>query len=1219
MAVIAPSGLGIGTVTPTGFIASWDNGEVYDEIQFRYAPGATLTLTGTDTSKELSTLSENTSYTVDVRGKVGASWSDWCTAVVQLTPLLAPTGLAATNIVDGKTTLSWTNNTANQSHLKLQYSNDGVLYVDLPDIPGYPTSVEVSAAGGGDWYFKVRAFNTYTTNYSEYTSPLLAGYPLPAPTGLLATPLSSTTARADWTDASTGETGFKIETSLDGITYAQIDTVGSGVQTYTLTGLTPGVKVWVRVRAYDGTGDGYYSNVATVTPAGVAVPTNIECSATKNSITVRWVDNSNNEDGFKIYLDGSLNHTTGPNETEYTITGLSAETWYKLEIEAYNSTDSSGLSDDVRVFTSDPPAAPTEAEAVVVSSSSIRANWKDNAGNETGYSVEKSTDGINYAEHAEVGANITTLLITGLSSNTQYWIRVRALNDSGYSGYSNVANAVTFAAIAMPTNLTLRLMRIAGTFYIEGRFDDNSSEEDGHEVYKKVDGGSYSLLGTLAANKYFFYDSDVEDDHTYYYYVRAKQDSSYSSNSAAASIGTFFSSTPAITLDTTQRYPDKLSMSMVGSQYAVGYEIQRSPDDATWAKIADIPYEALKYYTATGLTAGTLYYFRLKVTEWDGTVSYSASVSTTTPTEYAMTEFEKLCLRPKQPIIYLIEANPYLRVKGWALTATMTYTYEHTVEYPEIEFEDIYENGVRLTETTTVANVEATAGTWYHDYHGGKVYVHPSGDDSPSSYTYLGSTWLYFTNWQRGQATFNDHLYLPLVPADGLPTITQRLEKYWKGSFVFTHGSVSFINGRSPAWGDCHYFDKRGSEFIWLNRRVKILAGGEDFDYADFDTLAVGIVTNTETSDRRFTVSLKDPRSGLHRSLPLRKYSTLDFPNLYAGSTTEDEGSGDIVRPFYFGACTHVVPVCIDTVNKIFELMDAQSIGSEGRITSVEAVTLNGTALVLDTDYYVDYGMGRILLDEDVAYTENDSLLVSFTGAAWRDGTAVDMGPWIFFYCLYNFMGLSLAYNTDINMESIFTSAAVCTEELAVKIYKETTTVDLIEVLEKSCLGYSFQDALGRIGFRVDSTTVPSEVAYLSEQRIIEVGRNDSIDDVFAEIHVHYDEWPSTQRHRWIKKEATSFSWMYGVLKRLDIYTAHATESNALALGDDILAVLNKPSFPFTTTRIFMPRQVGDMFYLTRTRFFDDQGTANARLMRITEISKDPGSMTVGVVAEEVS
>jgi Galactose oxidase-like, Early set domain/Fibronectin type III domain/Glyoxal oxidase N-terminus len=89
------------------------------------------------------------------------------------------------------------------------------------------------------------------------------------------------------------------------------------------------------------------------------------------------------------------------------------------------------------------PAAPTNLVATAVSSSQINLSWTDNSNNETGFKVERSTNGTKFKQLANVGANVTTYSNTRLSRATTYYYRVRAYNAGGNSAYSNVASATT--------------------------------------------------------------------------------------------------------------------------------------------------------------------------------------------------------------------------------------------------------------------------------------------------------------------------------------------------------------------------------------------------------------------------------------------------------------------------------------------------------------------------------------------------------------------------------------------------------------------------------------------------------------------------------------------------------------------------------------------------------------------------------------------------------
>ena len=92
------------------------------------------------------------------------------------------------------------------------------------------------------------------------------------------------------------------------------------------------------------------------------------------------------------------------------------------------------------------PQAPTNLTATATSTTTVDLLWTDNANNETGYSVEQRlppTTTWNFL--GNLGANTTTVEITGLPPATASEFRVRAFNDNSFSDFSNIATATTFA------------------------------------------------------------------------------------------------------------------------------------------------------------------------------------------------------------------------------------------------------------------------------------------------------------------------------------------------------------------------------------------------------------------------------------------------------------------------------------------------------------------------------------------------------------------------------------------------------------------------------------------------------------------------------------------------------------------------------------------------------------------------------------------------------
>ena len=90
------------------------------------------------------------------------------------------------------------------------------------------------------------------------------------------------------------------------------------------------------------------------------------------------------------------------------------------------------------------PAAPASLTARAVSRSQISLSWLDKSTNESGFKIEMSSDGgKTFTQVGTVGANATSVTVSGLSSNRTYQFRIRAYNTDGDSAYSNTASAKT--------------------------------------------------------------------------------------------------------------------------------------------------------------------------------------------------------------------------------------------------------------------------------------------------------------------------------------------------------------------------------------------------------------------------------------------------------------------------------------------------------------------------------------------------------------------------------------------------------------------------------------------------------------------------------------------------------------------------------------------------------------------------------------------------------
>ena len=109
------------------------------------------------------------------------------------------------------------------------------------------------------------------------------------------------------------------------------------------------------------------------------------------------------------------------------------------------------------------PLAPTNLTAVLQSGLRVRLTWRDNASNETGFIVERSTNGSDFTQIAAPGARpgIGSVIYvdTTVPPGFTYTYRVAARNAIVKSGYSNTATVAVPALPAAPTNLIATAVR----------------------------------------------------------------------------------------------------------------------------------------------------------------------------------------------------------------------------------------------------------------------------------------------------------------------------------------------------------------------------------------------------------------------------------------------------------------------------------------------------------------------------------------------------------------------------------------------------------------------------------------------------------------------------------------------------------------------------------------------------------------------------------------
>jgi hypothetical protein len=581
--------------------------------------------------------------------------------VVPVTPPAAPSNLNSTAASSSQINLSWTDNSSNETGFNIERQN-GAAWTVVGNVPANTTSYSDGSLSAATAYsYRVTAVNTagsspYTSVSTATTQPIVTTQNPPyAPYYLSATADSSSQISLKWYDNAGVETGVRVERKMGNGSWSFVTALAPHAQAYVDTGLTAGMIYTYRVASFNDGGSSPYTNesaattaVGTTPPVVPASPSLLTTTAASSSqINLSWADNSNNETGFIVErLNGSnwsVLTTTTANATTFSDTSLTANTAYTYRVSATNAAGTSTPSNTSTATTQQgsvvvaPPFAPYYLSAIANSSSQITLNWYDNAGVETGVSVERQVGNGIFTVVATLAPHAQSYIDTGLTGSTLYTYRVASFNGLGSSPYTNISSAQTPAGTITPVSPaapSLLTTTSDSPVQITLHWMDNSTNETGFNI-EQQNGATWTVLATVPANSTSYVSTGLTPSTAYTYRVNAVNAvgaSAYSNTSTATS-------QTVVVSPTTPLAPTSLSAAAVSStQIAInwtdnsnnesGFNVEQL-NGATWTVVATLPANST-FFTATGLTPSTAYSYRVNAFNIIGPSGYSNISGATT-------------------------------------------------------------------------------------------------------------------------------------------------------------------------------------------------------------------------------------------------------------------------------------------------------------------------------------------------------------------------------------------------------------------------------------------------------------------------------------------------------------------------------------------------------------------------------------------------------------
>jgi regulation of enolase protein 1 (concanavalin A-like superfamily) len=284
-------------------------------------------------------------------------------------------------------------------------------------------------------------------------------------------------------------------------------------------------------------------------------------------------------------------------------------------------------------------AAPTNVALTNVAGTTATVGWTAVSG-ATGYSIERSSDGVIYTVVGTVGA-VTTYNSTAMWDGDRFFFRVRASNASGVSTPSTVVSAATLPGVA--TGMTIAA--VSPTQLVVSWADVDA--ETGYRIERSTDQNVWTTAATVGANINSYTDSGLTTNTRYYYRIVSIQAGTDVATSTTVNGSTRI--TGAVTgLGISDATTSAVSIAWAAVALADNYRIDRATDGVNFTTLTTVSSSTLSY-TDTGRSAFTKYYYRVYgVNATSGSLTqtaatFAATVSTLPPSSpWVFKEFGSL-------------------------------------------------------------------------------------------------------------------------------------------------------------------------------------------------------------------------------------------------------------------------------------------------------------------------------------------------------------------------------------------------------------------------------------------------------------------------------------------------------------------------------------------------------------------------------------------------
>ena len=607
---------------------------------------------------------------------------------------------------------------------------------DVTSVPVTGTSHTVSGLTNGTiYYFVLAATNAggeSAVSREVSATPQVAAPDTPRELKLTA---GNAQVTATWTASSRAATYtlYRSESSFEGVTdltAAGITRVENIIGTsQTVSELNNGTQYYFVVTAHNPGGRSAVSNQASATPlAPPGTPTGLSLTAGDGRVTASWTAGTGVSTTYTLYYATSSFGVADPatktgvvtvanlTATSHTVSPLTNATTYYFAVRASNVGGQSAATPEASATPQAPPDTPTGLSATA-GNGRVTASWNasSRAASYTLYYSELSITDISASGVTKVeNLSGTSRRVDGLINGRRYYFRVRASNVGGDSAVSNEASATPLAPPGAPSDLSLS----AGNARVTANWMAGTGVSSTYTLYysqspiTSLTASGVTAVANLTTTSHTV--TPLTNGRTYYVRVRAVNVGGQSALSTEAS------ATPQAPPDT----PTGLSLSAGNGQVTANwtasnraasytlYYSQSSITDISASGVTKLENLSGTSHNVTGLTNGTLYYFKVRAVNVGGQSAVSNEMSATP------------LAPPGAPGGLHLNAGNAQVTANWTAGTGVSSTY--TLYYSQSPISSLTASGV-----TAVANLTTTSRTVSELTNGRRYYFKVTASNDP--------------------------------------------------------------------------------------------------------------------------------------------------------------------------------------------------------------------------------------------------------------------------------------------------------------------------------------------------------------------------------------------------------------------------------------------------------------------------------------------------------